>query len=92
MHNKTQLHPVDLWDTDKPAKDANGTGPDNYEEGLFKEHLVDVVNNHDASTPLFLYYAPHIVHTPLQVPDSYLQKFSFINNKDRQIYHAMSTI
>ena len=35
------------------------------------------------------YYAPHIVHTPLQVPDDYLNKFKFIGDKDRQIYHAM---
>ena len=80
---------VDLWDTDKPAHGVNGTGPDNYEEGLFKQHVLDVINNHNTSTPLFLYYAPHIVHTPLQVPDSYINKFSFINDKDRQIYHAM---
>ena len=26
---------VDLWDTDRPAKGLNGTGPDNYEETLF---------------------------------------------------------
>jgi arylsulfatase I/J len=80
---------VDLWDTDKPAHGVNGTGPDNYEEGLFKEHLLQIVNNHDTTKPLFLYYAPHIVHTPLQVPDEYLNKFSFINDHDRQYYHAM---
>ena len=90
-YNGKRANPVDLWDTDKPAHGVNGTGPDNYEEGLFKEHLLDVVKNHDASTPLFLYYAPHIVHTPLQVPQSYLDKFSFITNRDRQYYHAMVT-
>jgi arylsulfatase I/J len=89
IYNKSGVTPVDLWDTDKPATDKNGTGPDKYEEGLFKEHLLDVVAKHDTSKPLFLYYAPHIVHTPLQVPDSYLQKFSFIDNHDRQYYHAM---
>ena len=82
---------VDLWDTDHPAHGINGTGPDNYEEGLFKQRLLDVVNNHDTSKPLFLYYAPHIVHTPLQVPQTYLDMFSFIDDKDRQIYHAMVT-
>ena len=89
MYNKTMMHPVDLWDTDKPATGVNGTGPDNYEEGLFKQHILDVVATHNTSQPLFLYYAPHIVHTPLQVPKSYLQKFSFIDNNDRQYYHAM---
>ena len=85
--NRTQI--VDLWDTDKPAHGINGTGPDNYEEALFKERLLNVVSKHDPSTPLFLYYAPHIAHTPLQVPDKYLKMFSFIDDHDRQYYHAM---
>ena len=63
--NKTRI--VDLWDTDKPASNLNGTGPDNYEDGLFKERVLDIIRNHDPSTTLFLYYAPHIVHTPYQV-------------------------
>ena len=78
--------PVDLWDFDKPGNKSNGTM---YEEAMFKEHALDVIKSHDASTPLFLYYAPHIVHTPLQVPDDYIKKFDFIDDKDRQIYHAM---
>ena len=85
--NQTPI--VDLWQTDKPAHGLNGTGPDNYEEGLFKMAVLSIINGHDPSTPLFLYYAPHIVHTPLQVPKSYLAKFSFIDNSDRQYYHAM---
>ena len=82
---------TDLWNTDSLAHGENGTGPDHYEEGLFKEKLalLNVVNNHDPSTPLFLYYAPHNVHGPLQVPDSYLEKFSFIDTKNRQLHHAM---
>lgn len=85
--SKTKV--VDLWDTDKPAHGVNGTGPDNYEEALFREHALNVINNHNSSMPLFLYYAPHIVHTPLQVPDRYVTKFSFIPDHDRQYYHAM---
>ena len=80
---------VDLWNTDQPAHGINGTGPEKYEEGLFRERLLEIVSKHDPSTPLFLYYAPHIVHTPLQVPDDYLNKFSFIDDKDRMYYHAM---
>ena len=85
--NRTPI--VDLWDTDKPAHGINGTGSDNYEEALFKERLLNIISKHDPSTPLFLYYAPHIVHKPLQVPDKYLNKFSFIDNHLRQYYHAM---
>ena len=80
---------VDLWDTDEPAAGVNGTGPDDYEEALFVEHLMQVVDNHDPSKPLFLYYAPHIAHGPLQVPDRYVQKFSFIDDQRRQYYHTM---
>ena len=81
--------PVDLWDTNQPATGKNGTGPDGYEEGLFEQHLLSIVEQHDTSKPLFLYYAPHIVHTPLQVPQRYLDKFSSIDDHDRQYYHAM---
>ena len=85
--NKTKI--VDLWDTDKPANTLNGTGPDNYEEGLFKERILQIINNHDPSTPLFLYYAAHIVHRPYQVPDKYLKKFDFIDEQYRRVYLAM---
>merc|ERR1712070_913647 len=33
--------------------------------------------------------APHIVHTPLQVPQAHLDHFSFIKESHRQFYHAM---
>ena len=56
---------------------------------MFKERLLDTLSKHNPSTPLFLYYAPHIVHKPYQVPDEYLSKFSFIDNYFRQYYHAM---
>jgi len=65
------VHIVDLWGTDKPATGLNGTGPDNYEEGLFKERLLEITNDHDPSTPLFLYYATHAPHDPYEVPDRY---------------------
>ena len=48
-----------------------------------------VVTNHNASTPFFLYYAPHIVHSRYEVPDRYLNKFSFIDYKPRRLYTAM---
>ena len=76
----------DLWETDHPANKDNGT---DYEEALFKKHVLDILENHDPSVPLFLYYTPHIVHAPLEVPDNYLNKFKFINDSDRQHYHAM---
>ena len=41
-------------------------------------------------SPLFLYYAFHLVHAPLEVPKAWLEKFDFIkDSKTRQTYHAM---
>lgn len=42
----------------------------------------------------FLYWAPHIVHTPLQVPAEFYDRFDFMAATDlptheRQTYHAM---
>lgn len=72
---------VDLWSFDKLASAQNGTI---YEEAMFS---LDVINNHDPSMPLFLYYV--LVHTSFQVPDNYLKKFSFIDDIFWQYYHAM---
>ena len=80
---------VDLWDTDKPAHGVNGTGKDSYEEDLFHSRAIKVIENHDATSPLFLYYAAHIAHGPLEITDKYLNMYSFINDTARQKYHAM---
>ena len=82
--NHTQI--VDLWESNSPASDKNGT---EYEETLFREQLHKIVAAIDPSKPFFLYYAPHIVHKPYQVPQKYLDMFSFIDNDLRKIYHAM---
>ena len=44
---------------------------------------------HDPATPFYLFWAPHIAHAPLEVPQSYVDKFSFIKDKPRQLYAAM---
>eukprot|EP00117_Sycon_ciliatum_P033144 scpid65228/ scgid25566/ Arylsulfatase B; N-acetylgalactosamine-4-sulfatase len=77
---------TDLWMTDGPAVGFNGTI---YEEEMFKKHVLDILSSHPVDTPLFLYYAPHIVHAPLEVPQSYQDKFSFIDDETRLKYHAM---
>ncbi|XP_065191775.1 arylsulfatase B-like [Sycon ciliatum] len=84
--NKKHLNVTDLWMTSGPADGINGT---DYEEALFKKHVLQVISSHPADTPLFLYYAPHIAHTPLQVPQDYLDRYAFIDTVDRRIYHAM---
>jgi len=88
---------VDLWNTDHPA--VNLTDPATcsqlaqtgcvYEDQLFQNHVISTINNHDPSTPLFLYWAPHNVHEPLEVPDEFLTKFYFIDVRARHFYQAM---
>eukprot|EP00662_Eupelagonemidae_sp_cell21_P005789 gene5789-60715_t len=58
-------------------------------EDLFTNHTLGVIRRHDPSEPLFMVHAFHIVHTPLQVPQDYLDKYSFVKNKDHRTYAAM---
>jgi arylsulfatase A-like enzyme len=70
----------DLWDTDRPARDLAGT---DYEEFIFRRRMLTIIDDHAAirpQDPLFLFYAPHVAHCPLQVPQSYLDQFDFMEN------------
>lgn len=55
-----------------PVDDPNGTQGCVYEDALFSQRAVQVIDRfadaQDAGSaqPLFLFYAPHIVHEPLQ--------------------------
>lgn len=47
--------------------------------------MLDIIDQHAAAEeeqPLFLFYAPHVAHCPLQVPQSYLDQFDFIENDE----------
>lgn len=89
---------VDLWLDDGPANGLNGTA---YEEVLFEEHLHAALRTYAAAAPgspvqngnpLFLHYAPHLVHDPYEVPETWLAKFDFIAKQGddikglRQVY------
>lgn len=88
---------VDLWEDNAPA--YNLTNPSScswahqdgcvYEDDLFTDRVLDEVNSHDAAQPLFYYWAMHATHTPLQVPDAWLDEFAFVDDEDRRKYDAM---
>jgi arylsulfatase I/J len=59
---------VDLWENDGPAYGKNGT----YNAYSFAQHAVDIISNHDPSTPLFIYQAWQEAHTPNEVPAEFL--------------------
>ena len=39
--------------------------------------------------PLFLVWAMHLVHMPLQVPEAFLDRFAFVDDEHRRSMHAM---
>eukprot|EP01060_Flectonema_neradi_P024945 TRINITY_DN33809_c0_g1_i1.p1 TRINITY_DN33809_c0_g1~~TRINITY_DN33809_c0_g1_i1.p1 ORF type:complete len:542 (+),score=108.86 TRINITY_DN33809_c0_g1_i1:79-1626(+) len=77
---------VDLWENNGPAVKLNGSV---YEEIMFTNSSVSVIEQHDPSQPLFLFHSFHLMHTPLEVPQDWLDKFSFINDTQRKTYAAM---
>ena len=93
---------VDLWEhnangTEGGARTLNNswtcsqTRQDNctYVDDLFLQRVLDVIEAHDPATPLFLSITPHGVHTPLEVPQEFLDKFAFIEDPRRRLYAAM---
>lgn len=99
---------VDLWDTDRPAFGLNGSAPpkghtpkgtwkeEDYEEFKFKTRVLDIISKHDTTKPLFMCYCLHIVHEPLEVPQTTYAEFTpmeddYITNglHHRHTYQAM---
>ena len=44
----------------------------------------------DNGRSLFLFYATHLVHTPLQIPQAVLDKFAHIDGEERRLMRAMA--
>jgi len=79
---------LDLRDNTSPVRDKNGT----YSANLFTQQAEKVIEEHNSSRPLFLYLPFQNVHFPVQAPQKYIDKYSFINNKQRRTYAAMLDI
>lgn len=87
---------LDLWENEGPAHGL--TNPSScsqdrqegcvYEDKLFLERVEGAIRNR-SSKPFFIFWAPHIVHAPLQVPKDTLHHFSFIDDSYRKLYHSM---
>lgn len=87
VYARNLSHTTDLWDTDGPALQVNGTG---FEEALFEERVIGLIEGHQgAESPLCLYYAMHLLHSPLCAPQSFRDKFAFIEDEDRRYVAAM---
>lgn len=68
----------------------NGT----YSAHLFTRQAEQVIRQHAASAsskPLFLYLAYQSVHSPLQVPEQYMEQYQDIEDTNRRTYAGMVT-
>lgn len=54
--------------------------------------MIQILDAHDQSKPLFLNYDSKVAHYPLQAPPEYQAKFPFIKNDYRRTYHAMVAV
>ena len=61
-----------------------------YEDSLFAQHVLRTVEQHDPQDPYFLFWAPHIVHTPLEVPPSFYAKFAFMEGTDKPTHERQT--
>jgi arylsulfatase B len=91
---------TDLWAHDAPAFGQNNSwacsqqaqgGGCRYEDDIFTNFTLEAILAHDPLTPLMVYYAPHIVHMPLEVPDAQLALFANVSadSQPRRFYAAM---
>eukprot|EP00035_Acanthoeca_spectabilis_P010048 m.177424 g.177424 ORF g.177424 m.177424 type:complete len:301 (+) comp14910_c0_seq2:438-1340(+) len=62
-----------------------------YVDDTFSQGVIDVIKAHDPSSDekLFIFWAPHAIHSPLQVPGKYYAQFAHIPDYRRRRYHAM---
>ena len=78
--------PTDLWLTVAVFL-VSGLNGSSFEEAQFLERVIGIITGHDPSVPLFLYYPMHLVHSPLCVPEGYIERFDFIRDADDNINH-----
>lgn len=80
------------------VRDEHALSHDTYEEDVFKSEALSVLERHDTSRPLFLFYSFHLVHSPLEVPSRYLDRIDDVvkqaggepfDSENRRTYAAM---
>ena len=69
----------DLWSNGGPAVGLNGTA---FLEYLHRDRLDALLSSWDGERPLFILYAPHVAHYPLQVPKDWLDRYAFMGNDE----------
>jgi arylsulfatase A-like enzyme len=86
-HFTHESHGVPDWYRDNTPLKEEG-----YDNILFADEAVRVIEAHDPATPLFLYLAFTAPHTPYQAPQSYLDRFADIADPNARAYAAMVSV
>ncbi len=74
---------LDWYRDNEPVREAG------YTTTLLGNDAVRLIEQHDASTPLYLYLAFNAPHTPYQAPPEYVDRFQNIADPTRRTYAGM---
>ncbi|XP_063959866.1 arylsulfatase B-like [Lytechinus pictus] len=80
-------HGLDFRDNLEPTTNYSG----DYSTHVFAQRAQQVIEQHDTQKPLFLYLPFQAVHSPLEVPEKYIEPYESIADKNRRIYAGMTT-
>jgi arylsulfatase A-like enzyme len=70
-------------------RDNEPVHEEGYTTQLIGNDAVRLIENHDTSTPLYLYLAFNAPHTPYQAPQEYIDRYRHIEDPTRRIYAGM---
>jgi arylsulfatase A-like enzyme len=86
-HFANESHGVPDWYRNNAPLEEEG-----YDNLLFADEAVRVIEGHDVAAPLFLYLAFTAPHTPYQAPQDYLDRFPDIADANARAYAAMVSV
>ena len=79
-------HGVDFRMNKDPVTNQNGS----YSTTLFSNEIQNIITNHNSTGgPFFIYAAYQAMHTPLEVPEQYLDKCVSITDPKRKTFCGM---
>ena len=87
----------DLWEQSTakfpgaPVLGINGTLNDTatYSGYIFTNRVVEIVQQHDAKTPLFVYWAIHNTHAPIEAPERFVSPYNSFGDRRKEVFSAM---
>jgi arylsulfatase A-like enzyme len=76
---------LDWYRNNEPVREKG------YTTQLIGNDAVKLIEEHDSSTPLYLYLAFNAPHTPYQAPQEYIDRYKNIEDSTRRTYAGMVT-